>query len=115
MSDQQQMNQPIWTPPPPPQEDNSIFSNSTREFYAEEIRKAANKALTFGILSIFCCPPVFAYIAYTSAEEALTNISVYEIGQNHRGKAQAGKVLAIIGIVLFVLGIILRVLGSMAK
>ncbi|HRH44596.1 MAG TPA: hypothetical protein PKY82_23370 [Pyrinomonadaceae bacterium] len=111
---EQQMNQPIWTPPPPPEE-NSMFSDSTRQFYAEEIRKNANKALTFGILSIFCCPPIFAYIAYTSAQEALVNIDIYETGHNHRGKAQAGKILAIIGIVLFAVGIILRILAAAAR
>lgn len=87
----------------------SIFSEGTREYYADQIRKDSVKALVFGILSIFCCPPIFAYFGYTSAEEALTNIAVYEVEQSRKGMAVAGKVLCIAGIVLWVVGIILRI------
>lgn len=95
-----------WTPPPPP--DDSIFSSGTRDYYAAEIRKGANKALVFGILSIFCCPPIFAYLGYTTAQEVLTNIDIYEVEENRRGLAQAGKVLSIVGVVLWVVGTIAR-------
>ena len=94
------------TPPPPPED--SIFSSGTREYYAEEIRKGANKALVFGILSIFCCPPVFAYLGYTTAQEVISNIEIYEVEENRRGLAQAGKVLSIVGVVLWVVGMIAR-------
>lgn len=108
---EQKLSEPQWTPPPPPDE-SSIFSDGTRQFYAEEIKKSANKSILFGILCIFCCPPIFAYIAYTSAQEALLNIDLYEVGENYKGTAKAGKVLAIIGIVLFAVGIILRLLAA---
>lgn len=102
------MENPEWTPPPPP-DDGSIFSSGTRDYYAEEIRKGATKALIFGILSIFCCPPIFAYFGYTTAQEVLTNIDIYEVEENKKGLAQAGKVLSIIGVVLWVFGLFLRV------
>ena len=97
-----------WAPPPPPQED-ALHSQGTLEYYAAEIRSGSNKALVFGMLSIFCCPPIFAYLAYTTADEVITNIAVYEVEEGRRGMAQTGKVLAIIGIVLWVVGIILRI------
>jgi hypothetical protein len=97
-----------WTAPPPP-EDNPLHSQGTLEYYAAEIRRGSTKALVFGILSIFCCPPIFAYLAYTTADEVITNIAVYEVEEGRSGMAQTGKVLAIIGIVLWVVGIILRI------
>ena len=103
------MENPEWTPPPPP-DDGSIFSSGTRQYYAEEIRKGSTKALVCGILSIFCCPPIFAYIGYTTAQEVLTNIDIYEVEEGRRGLAQAGKVLSIIGVVLWVVSIFIRVL-----
>jgi len=101
-----------WTPPPPP--DDSIFSAGTRDFYAAEIRNGSTKALIFGFLSIFCCPPIFAYMAYTTAQEVLTNIDLYQVEEGRRGLAQAGKVLAIVGVVLWVLGVIARLSGLAA-
>jgi hypothetical protein len=99
-----------WTPPPPPED--SIFSSGTRQYYAEEIRKGATKALIFGILSIFCCPPIFAYLGYTTAQEVLTNIEIYQVEENKKGLAQAGKVLSIVGVALWVLGVIVRIAGA---
>jgi hypothetical protein len=99
-----------WTPPPPPED--SIFSSGTRAYYAEEIRKGATKALVFGILSILCCPPIFAYLGYTTAQEVLANIDLYQVEENKRGFAQAGKVLSIVGIVLWVLGLVVRIAGG---
>jgi hypothetical protein len=103
----QNQNDAEWTPPPPP--DDSIFSSGTREYYADEISKGATKSLVFGILSILCCPPIFAYLGYTTAQEVITNIEIYQVGEDKRGLAQAGKVLSIIGVVLWVLGIVMRI------
>ena len=105
----QNQNDQEWAPPPPP--DDSIYSASTRDLHAGEIRSGSTKALIFGILSIFCCPPIFAYLAYTTAEEVLTNIEVYGVEENRKGLAQAGKVLAIVGIVLWVIGLFVRLAG----
>ena len=105
------MNNPDWTPPPPPQEEDSIFSQGTRDYYADEIRKGANKALIFGILSIFCCPPIFAYLGFTTAQEVLSNIDIYQVEQNKKGLAQAGKILSIVGVVLWIIGICIRLAG----
>ncbi|MGB2751908.1 MAG: DUF4190 domain-containing protein [Pyrinomonadaceae bacterium] len=101
------MENPEWSPPPPP-DDGSIFSSGTREYYAAEIRKGATKSLIFGLLSIFCCPPIFAYFGYTTAQEVITNIEIYQVEENKKGLAQAGKVLSIVGIVLWVIGLIIR-------
>jgi len=103
----QNQNDTEWTPPPTP--DDSIFSSGTREYYADEISKGATKSLVFGILSILCCPPIFAYLGYTTAQEVITNIEIYQVGEDKRGLAQAGKVLSIIGVVLWVLGIVMRI------
>ena len=99
-----------WKPPPPP-EDDSMFSAGTREYYAEKVRKDLIKGLVFGILSILCCPPIFAYFAYNTAQEVITNIEVYEVEESKRGLAQAAKILAIVGVVLWVIGLIFRVAG----
>jgi hypothetical protein len=107
---QEENPQQEWTPPPPP-EDDSMFSAGTREYYSEKVRKDSLKALAFGVLSIFCCPPIFAYFAFNTAQEVITNIEVYEVGEGSRGLAQAAKVLAIVGVVLWVIGLILRVAG----
>ncbi len=107
----QENNEQEWTPPPPP-DDGSIFSSGTREYYAAEIRKGAIKALVFGILSIFCCPPIFAYFGYTTAQDVISNIEIYEVEENKKGLAQAGKVLSIVGVVLWVVGIIFRIASS---
>lgn len=102
----QDPNNPGWTPPPPP--DDSVFGGSTRQHYAEEIRKGANKALVFGILSIFCCPPIFAYLGFTTAQEVISNIEIYQVEEGKRSLAQLAKVLSIVGVVLWVIGMIAR-------
>ena len=97
-----------WKPPPPPEND-SMFSSGTREFYAEKIKTEANKALVCGILSLLCCPPVFAFLAINSANEALSDIDLYDVSHDRRGLAQAGKILAAVGIVVWVVGLIFRI------
>lgn len=99
-----------WVPPPPP-DDGSIFSSGTREYYADKIRKDAFKALAFGFLSIFCCPPIFAYFAWSTGQEVLANIDIYEVEEGKKGLAQAAKVLAIVGVILWVVGMIVRLSG----
>ena len=110
---QEENPQQEWTPPPPPRDD-SMFSAGTREYYAEKVRKDSVKALVFGLLSVFCCPPIFAYFSFNTASEVITNIEVYEVEEGKRGLAQAAKVLAIIGLVLWVIGLIFRVAGLSA-
>ena len=104
-------NDPNWTPPPPP-DDGSMFSAGTREHYAKEIRNESTKAVVFGILSIFCCPPIFAYLAFNKAQEVITNIEIYEVEEGRRGMATAAKVLAIVGITLWVLSVIIRIAAA---
>ncbi len=100
-----------WTPPPPP-DDESIFSSGTREYYAEEVRKGSVKALIFGILSIFCCPPIFAYFGISTAQEVIANIELYQVEEGRKGMAVAGKILSIIGIVLWVIGLFIRLFAQ---
>jgi hypothetical protein len=92
-----------WTPPPPP-DDGSIFSSGTRDYYAAEIRKGATKALIYSILSVFCCPPLFAYLGYTTSQEVITNIEIYQVEENKMGLAKAAKIISIVGVVLWVVG-----------
>ena len=99
----------------PQVEDDSIFSSGTREYYAEKIRKDAVKALIFGILSIFCCPPIFAYFGFNTAQEVLANIDIYQVEEGKKGMAIAGKVLSIVGIVFWVAGVILRIAMAVAN
>jgi len=96
-----------WQPPRPP-DDGSMFSSGTREYYAEEIKRESTKALIFGALSIFCCPPVFAYLAFTKAQEVIANIDIYEVEDGRRGMATAAKVLAVVGIVVWIVSFIVR-------
>jgi len=103
----QDQNNPGWAPPPPP--DDSVFGSGTREHYAGLIRSGSTKARVYGILCIFCCPPIFAYFAYTTAEEVLTNISIYQVEENRKNMAQAAKILAIVGIVLWGIGLVARI------
>lgn len=105
----QDQNSSDWTPPPPPED--SIFSSGTRQYYAAEISKGATKALVFGILSILCCPPIFAYLGYTTAQEVLTNIEIYQVGEDKRGMAQTGKILSLVGVALWILGLMVRLSG----
>ncbi len=95
-----------WVPPPPPED--SIFGGATRDHYAREIRSESTKALIFGILSLFCCPIVFGILGYSKANEVLQNIDIYQVEENRRGIAQAGKILSIVGIVIWVLSFALR-------
>jgi len=105
----QDQNNSDWTPPLPPED--SIFSKGTREYYAQEISKGATKSFVFGILSILCCPPIFAYLGYTTAQEVIANIDIYQIAEDKRGMAQAGKVLSLIGVALWILALIARISG----
>ena len=93
-------------------DEESMFSSGTREYYAAEVRTGANKAFIFGLLSIFCCPPIFAFYAYSTANEALSNMELYEVEAGKKSLAQAGKVLAICGAILWVIGIIVRIVGT---
>ncbi|MBX3282974.1 MAG: hypothetical protein KF756_10905 [Acidobacteria bacterium] len=100
-----------WTPPPPPQDD-SMFSPQTREYYAEQIRKDSVKALVLSIIGFVCCPPIFAYYAWNTAQEVISNIELYHVEEGRKGMAQAAKVLAIASIGLWAVGVFLRILAA---
>jgi len=103
-----------WTPPPPP-DDGSIYSAGTREYYAKEIGRKAMNSLILGIISLFCCGIIFGIIGLNAANEALTNIEIYDVAHDKKALATAGKVISIIGIVLWGLGIIVRILIAVAR
>lgn len=100
-----------WTAPPPPQDD-SMFSPQTREYYAEQIRKDSVKALVLSIIGFVCCPPIFAYFAWNTAQEVISNIELYQVEEGRKGMAQAAKVLAIASIGLWAVGVFLRILAA---
>ncbi|KXK04223.1 MAG: hypothetical protein UZ17_ACD001000918 [Acidobacteria bacterium OLB17] len=91
-----------------------MFSTQTREFYAESIKKDSVKALLLSLIGFVCCPPVFAYFAWNTAQEVLVNIDVYEVEEGRRGMAQAAKVLAVASIILWVIAVIIRVLSAIS-
>ena len=89
-----------------------MFSAGTREYYAKEIRNESTKAIVFGILSIFCCPPIFAYLAFSKAQEVIMNIELYEVEEGRRGMATGAKVLAVAGIVIWAVSLVIRIAGA---
>jgi hypothetical protein len=103
-----------WTPPPPP-DDGSIFSAGTREYYAQEIGKKAMNSLILGIISIFCCGIIFGILGLNAANEALTNIEIYDVAHDKKGLATAGKVISIIGLVFWGVGIVIRIILAIAR
>ncbi len=108
------MENPQWVPPPPPQEE-SMFGPGTREYYAQEIGKKATQSLIFGLLSLFCCGLIFGFIGLNAANEAISNIEIYDVAHDKKGLATAGKILSIIGLVLWIVSIIIRILIAIAK
>ena len=92
---------PFVPPPPPPMQSPDAQT-------AASIAKDARNALIFGIIGIFCFGFIFGFLAIRKANEALENINLYQVAQDKRGLAIAGKVLGIIDIVLWILGLILR-------
>jgi hypothetical protein len=108
------MQEQPWTPPPPP-DDGSIFSTGTREYYAQQVGKKATQSLVFGILSLVCCGIIFGILGLNAANEALTNIEVYEVAYDKKGLATAGKVLSIIGLVLWGISIVIRILLAVVR
>jgi hypothetical protein len=106
------MSNPDWTPSSQAEQEASIFSDSTRDYYAAEIRKKAIQALVLGILSVIFCPLIFGIWGYMTANEVLNNIAIYGVEHDKRTMAQIGKVLSIVGIVLWVLTIIIKILAA---
>jgi hypothetical protein len=96
MADEEQ-----WEPPPPPEEDH-VFSFGTREYHAEEIRLRARNAFMFGVLSLMCCGPIFGVLGYLAGNDAVSLIDTYQVEQEKRGLAHAGRVLSMIGLLLWI-------------
>ena len=78
----------------------------------KQISSKATTSLVSGLLGIFCCAIVGIY-AITTANEAQNMIEQTGVGQEHSGKATAGKVLGIIALVLWGLSIIFNVVVNM--
>ena len=81
---------------------------------AESISSQSTTALVTGILGLLCCAPlgIWAIIAGGNAEKMIAQEG---IGQEHKGKATAGKILGIVAVVLWgvslVVGVLLMMLG----
>lgn len=68
----------------------------------------ASQALIFGILSIFCCAVIFGPIAISRANKAIKDIDS-DPGYTGREMANAGKIIAIVGLCLWGLGILIQI------
>jgi len=74
-----------------------------------EISKNASQALTYGILGLCICAPIFGSMAISRGNAALRDLDQYPLYQGPRGKAKAGVVLGWVDWCLFVLVVIGRV------
>ncbi len=76
-------------------------------FTSDLARKEANEALTYAIISIFCCGIILGPIAISKGSKALKTIRETP-GSTGEGKATTAIVIGIIATVLSVLGILIR-------
>lgn len=65
--------------------------------------------LTFGILSLICCPIIFGLIAITSASTDLGKMANGTMDDSGSTLTHIGRILGIIGLILGVVGIFIRV------
>lgn|SRR5215468_847108 len=75
---------------------------------AREIDKAANTALTCGIIGLFICGPVLGSVAIVQANKAIREIDMAPQYSSSRGKATAGRILGFIAWVGWILIFIIR-------
>ncbi|MGD0859062.1 MAG: hypothetical protein ABR912_07060 [Terracidiphilus sp.] len=81
----------------------------------DEIEKAANQGMWFGIASIFCCAPITGPMGISNGNRAirlLEQYPAYDGRTSARGKARAGQIIGWIALVLFVIGILARIANS---
>ena len=78
-----------------------------------QISKLAKEALTFGIVGLFCCAPVFGSMAISRGNQANALIDQHPQAEG-RGKAKAGVILGAIDWVFFVIGILIQ-LSNMSR
>ncbi len=64
------------------------------------------RILVFGILSLFCCAPIFGTLAIIQGNQAMASGALEE---SDRNLANIGKILGIVGLALFVVAMIVNV------
>jgi hypothetical protein len=82
-----------------------------------EISSQATASLVIGIISFFCFGIILAPFAIYRGSKALRLIQQYNIGHQHSGTANAGKIIGIVSLALNVIGLALYALvvcGSIA-
>jgi hypothetical protein len=91
--------------------DSVLDSGAPPEVILSSINSAASSALTFGILSFFCCSaPIFGSMAISKGNQALRDLDNYPLFQGGpRGKARAGVICGWIAWGLFVIWIIVKI------
>lgn len=105
----QEQDAPFVPPPPPsPVEGSSLYPPYVLESKAKEARSDAKTALILGIVGLFCFGFIFGIIAYKKADNAISNIDIYEVAKDSRSLAIGAKVLAIFDIVGWVIALIVR-------
>lgn len=70
--------------------------------YGDGGQKDLNQAWIFAVLSLFCCAPIFAWLAFSAVKRA-------ESAGNQNAKGP--RILATVGLVLWVVLLVVRVIG----
>lgn len=80
--------------------------NPETQYILKEIASQAKASLVVGIISFFCFGIILAPFAIYRGSKAQSMIRQYNIGHEHQGTAQAGKIIGIIVLVLNIAGLI---------
>ena len=92
--------------------------NPEAQFVLKEIAAQAKASLVVGIISFFCFGIILAPFAIYRGFKAQSMIRQYNLGHEHAGTAQAGKIIGIIvlvlnvGVILFYALLIAGVVGA---
>ena len=81
---------------------------------AEQVRKLGNQALTFGLVGLCICAPIFGSLAISRGNEANSLGDAYPEIREGRGKAKAGLILGWVDWGLFVIGVLIQ-LANLAQ
>lgn len=89
--------------------DQRLAASEVPAHIVKEIAKNAKEALTYGILGLCICAPIFGSMAISRGNAALRDLDQYPLYDGPRGKAKAGLVLGWVDWGLFILGVIIKI------
>jgi len=76
----------------------------------KEIASQAKASLVVGIISFFCFGIILAPFAIYRGSKAQSMIRQYNVGHEHQGTAQAGKIVGLISLVLNIVGLLFYII-----